>query len=80
MKTSGSYKVVFDAAGAPWLVVGCGDGTYEAQRLLVIDRRLFPRSWQAKAPTELTVPSTGIPLFPTDTSPSGTSTRTLILK
>lgn len=47
MKTTGSYKVVIDESGAPWLVVGTGDGSYEAQRLMVIERTLFPRSWQA---------------------------------
>lgn len=47
VKTAGSYKVVIDQSGAPWLVVGQSDGSYEAQRLLVIERTLFPRSWQA---------------------------------
>lgn len=47
VKTAGSVKVVFDAAGAPWLVVGQSDGSYEAQRVMVIERTLFDRSWKA---------------------------------
>lgn len=47
MKTAGSVKVVFDAAGAPWLVVGQSDGSYEAQRVMVVERTLFDRSWKA---------------------------------
>lgn len=48
MKTAGSVKVVHDRGGAPWLIVGTDDG-YEAQRLLVVERRRFRRSWQAIA-------------------------------
>lgn len=46
MKTSGSMKVVVDASGHPWLVVGTDLG-YEAWRIEITERRLFERSWQA---------------------------------
>lgn len=41
-----STKVAFDVDGNPWLVVGTPDG-YEAQRLVITERHLFDRSWQA---------------------------------
>lgn len=47
MKTTGSIKVLRDADGQPWLVVGVDDGKYEAQRLEVVERHTFDRSWQA---------------------------------
>lgn len=46
MRTSGTYKVVLDAIGAPWLVAGTDDG-YEAQRVLVIERHQFRHSYKA---------------------------------
>lgn len=47
MKTTGSTKIVHDADGQPWLVVGVDEGKYEAQRVTVVERRQFDRSWQA---------------------------------
>lgn len=46
MKTQGSIKVVRDASGHPWLIVGTSDG-YEAQKIEVTERYLFDFSWQA---------------------------------
>jgi hypothetical protein len=41
-----STKIAHDCHGRPWLIVATDDG-YEAQRVLVVDRHLFDRSWQA---------------------------------
>jgi hypothetical protein len=46
MKKQGSIKVLLDATGTPWLVVGTGDD-YVAQRITVTETHTFDFSWQA---------------------------------
>ena len=44
---SGSIKVVLDATGNPWLVVGTATGHYEAVQVNVKERHVFDFSYEA---------------------------------